>query len=201
MKGSASQRLWAEGWRCLDSSKAKSGCLLAFTSLQAAYSQLLEVKSIRFEETSLNLSELSPKAKLLMPFCWRTVNLSPAPHPISNSKCKVTYGNASKHTVNYVLGFCAFLLRFPSYTTPQFPFRHHTYCAHLHHLQGIRPVPGKDLHQCADRHTEESAPRADSTSWYLRACLGLTRLSFSKFLSWLGCRAWRKSSDAPPSEP
>lgn len=132
-----------------------------------------------------------------MSFCWRTVNLSPAPHPISNNKRKITYRNASKHTVNYMLGFCAFLLCFPSYTTPQFPFLQHTYCVHLHHLQGTQPVPGKDLHQCVDRHTEESAPRVDSTSWYLRACLGLTRLSFSKFLSWLGCRAWQSHPMLP----
>lgn len=37
---------------CHDSAKAKSGCLLAFTALQAAYLQQLEVKSIRFEEIS-----------------------------------------------------------------------------------------------------------------------------------------------------
>lgn len=43
---------WVRGGGCLNSTKAKSGCLLAFTSLQAASVQLLEVKSIYSEETS-----------------------------------------------------------------------------------------------------------------------------------------------------
>lgn len=66
----------------LDSIEAKSGFLLAITSVQAAYLQPPKVKSIILETplqllSFLNLSELSPKAKLPMPFCWRTGNLSP----------------------------------------------------------------------------------------------------------------------------
>lgn len=113
------------------------------------------------------------------------MNLSHQP-PISN-KGKSTYQKVSKHAVNYVLGFRALLFCFPSYTTPM---------VHLHHLQGTPPLPGKDLHQCADEHTEESLARTDSTSWDLRACLGLTRLSFSKVLSGLACRTWGEPFEA-----
>lgn len=63
-------------------------------------------------DSFLNSSELSPKAKHLMSFCWKGCQSQTA-IPISNNKCKTAYPNVSKHAIKYVLDFCATLLSFP----------------------------------------------------------------------------------------